>query len=77
VAARGRRAVVADRDRQEVNIRFGYTTSSLLRAKPPPSKWLVAPGPVRPKSHFAPTTGRLRHFNAGATETGSFEAYCT
>ena len=56
------------------NIRFGYATSSLLRAKPPPSKWLVAPGPLRRNSQRAPTPGRFRHLSAGATETGSFEA---
>ncbi len=49
----------------------------MLQAKPPPSKWLVAPGPLRRNSHFAPTIGRLRHFSAGATETGSFEPYWT
>src|SRR5437764_1189858 len=28
--------------------------------KPPPSKWLVAPGPRRPNSHAAPTHGRMQ-----------------
>jgi len=31
---------------------------------------LVAPGPLRRNSHFAPTIGRLRSLSAGATETG-------
>jgi len=47
----------------------------LLRTKPPASKWLVAPGPVLPNSHFAPTMGRLRHFSAGATDTGFLDPY--
>ena len=43
--------------------------------KPPASKWFVAPGPERKKSHLKPTQGRLRHFIAGATETGCFDPY--
>ena len=52
-------------------MRFGYATSSLLRANPPPSKWFVAPGPLRRNSHCAPMNGR-RHFSVadGCIETG-------
>ena len=42
--------------------------------KPPASKWFVAPGPRRKNSHLNPTHGRLRHFIAGATETGCLRA---
>ena len=59
------------------NIRLGYATSSFDRANPPASKWLVAPGPLRNRSHRSPTAGRLRHLSAGATETGSLEACWT
>ena len=40
-------------------MRFGHLTSSLLRMKPPASKWLVAPGPDLRSSHSAPTFGRF------------------
>ncbi len=56
-------------------MRFGYFTSSLLLAKPPASKWFVAPGPRRKRSHSRPTPGRLLHLRAGATETGCVQAY--
>ena len=42
--------------------------------KPPASKWFVAPGPERKNSHLNPTQGRLRHFIAGAIETGCLRA---
>src|SRR5438270_3829031 len=44
---------------------------------PPASKWFVAPGPDLKRSHFKPTSGRLRHLYAGATVTGSFDERCT
>ncbi len=47
------------------------------RAKPPPSKWFVAPGPDRASAHRSATDGRFRHFSAGATDTGSFDPYWT
>ena len=37
----------------------------MLRANPPPSKWLVAPGPLRKNSQLAPINGRFCHFSAG------------
>ena len=43
---------------------------SFERMKPPASKWLVAPGPVRRRSHSSPTLGRFFHSSAGATDTG-------
>ncbi len=52
------------------NMRFGQPTSSLERMKPPPSKWLVAPRPLRRKSHWAPMPGLRHHFMPGAMETG-------
>ena len=58
-------------------MRFGYSTSSFERTKPPASKWFVAPGPRRKKSHWNPTQGRFRHFIAGATEIGFVHACCT
>ena len=42
---------------------------------PPASKWFVAPGPERKKSHWKPTSGFRYHFSAGETETGCLEAY--
>ncbi len=42
----------------------------MLRAKPPPSKWLVAPGPRRKNSHWKPIHGRRQSWSAGCIETG-------
>ena len=39
------------------NIRLGYSTSSLLRMKPPASKWFDDPTPARRNSHSAPMRG--------------------
>ena len=55
------------------NITFGYATSSLLRTKPPASKWLVAPGPRR-ASHSSPMIGRRHIASIGAIETGCVHA---
>ena len=55
--------------------RLGYISLSLLRTKPPASKWLVAAGPLRWKSHWYPIHGLFHHFNAGETETGFLQAY--
>ena len=40
-------------------MRLGHWTWSLLRTKPPASKWLVAPGPDLRGSHSRPTLGRF------------------
>ena len=52
------------------NIRFGYFTSSLLRTKPPASKWFVAPAPLRKNNHRKPIHGRFHIFSDGCWVTG-------
>ena len=57
-------------------MRLGYATSSLLRANPPPSKWFVAPGPLRKNSHWAPMNGRRQSCVAdGCMDTGWSDLY--
>jgi hypothetical protein len=58
-------------------MRFGCVTASFERTNPPPAKWVVAPGPERKTSQRNPTQGRLRHFIAGATDTGCVDACWT
>ena len=58
-------------------MRFGYATSSFERAKPPASKWFVAPGPLRRKSQRAPISGLRHFFSAGCTDTGCVDACWT
>ena len=41
-------------------MRFGWVTSSFERTNPPASKWFVAPGPRRRKSHWKPIHGLRR-----------------
>ena len=66
----GARAVVPDRDRQEVEHQVRVVDVVVAAEKPPPSKWLVAPRPLRRNSHSAPIRGRLRQRSPGAIETG-------
>ena len=57
-------------------MRLGYETSGLERTNPPPSKWLVAPGPLL-ASHCIPIQGRRHTLRAGCMDTGRREAYWT
>ena len=54
------RAVVADRQRQEVEHQVGVGDVVVAAREAAPSKWFVAPGPRRRNSHWKPIHGR-RH----------------
>jgi hypothetical protein len=45
--------------------------------EPAPSKWFVAPIPLRCSSHCAPTASRLGHEIPGSIDTGSLFENCT